>query len=455
MQNILTAQNIYIEQFESYKSLRQEKALKTIDRLQSTQKACHHAFSYVGDISTIRDAVQLLSRNKFHETFQAINDHFINLGISNIARFEHEARAYTLQIGQDVQHHIENLREAIQRWMMMELLEREMRRPNPLSMSSLTISPTNSVVSTHATSTAILKSVLSQKEICDFNSYDVEDFRIESLHFPVLLPERKRFEIYLRSISASASNRFRAVIDEYSRARNSDQTVLKLLSSLHQQESSLVGQATLAAEREASSKWQSLLHSYLDGVRGTDPSPVIINPHSKVSAHVAFSGDNSTSSSLRCANPKHSKCSNHDSKDCKAEPWHSMWIKGLLNAATGLPLDGSALPASIPSRPPSVPPIGSPPKNPKDLKKSKYQGSPCTFCQSKPDLQKCAPTHSIDTCRIKDKYVPRSGKPSATANVAQIPTIADLSAHIAQLTSNVQKLSDTVGKKRKHEEGEI
>ena len=50
----------------------------------------------------------------------------------------------------------------------MELLEREMRRPNPLSMSSLTISSTNSVASTHANSTAILKSVLSQKEICDF-----------------------------------------------------------------------------------------------------------------------------------------------------------------------------------------------------------------------------------------------------------------------------------------------
>ena len=58
--------------------------------------------------------MQLLSRNKFHETFQAINDHFINLGIFNIARFE-----------QDVQHHIKNLRGAIQRcWMMMELLDR-------------------------------------------------------------------------------------------------------------------------------------------------------------------------------------------------------------------------------------------------------------------------------------------------------------------------------------------
>ena len=33
MQNTLTAQNIHTEQFESYKSLRQEKALKTIDRL--------------------------------------------------------------------------------------------------------------------------------------------------------------------------------------------------------------------------------------------------------------------------------------------------------------------------------------------------------------------------------------------------------------------------------------
>ena len=62
----------------------------------------------------------------------------------------------------------------------------------------------------------------------------------------------------------SPSNRFRAVIDEYSRAKNSDQTVLRLLSSLHQKESSLVGQATLAAERDANSKWQSQLHSYLD-----------------------------------------------------------------------------------------------------------------------------------------------------------------------------------------------
>ena len=80
----------------------------------------------IHSMTTIRGAVQLLTRNKFHETFQAINDHFINLGISNIARFEHEARAYMLKIGQDVQHHIENLREAIKRWMMMELLEHEM-----------------------------------------------------------------------------------------------------------------------------------------------------------------------------------------------------------------------------------------------------------------------------------------------------------------------------------------
>jgi hypothetical protein len=185
---------------------------------------------------------------------------------------------------------------------------------------------------------------------------------------------------------------------------------------------------------------------------------VIIALHSKVSAHVAFAEIiNSTSLSLRCANLKHSKCTNHESKDCKAEPWHSMWIKGLLNAATGLPLDGSALLASIPPRPSTVPPTGSHSESSKDLKRSKkYPGSPYTFCQSKPDLQKCASTHSIDTCRIKDKYVPRSGKPLATANVDQTLTITDLSAHLVQLTSNVQKLADTVvGKKRKHEEGEI
>ena len=118
------------------------------DRLQSNQKACHRAFSYVGDI---RDAVQLLSRNKFHETFQTIDDYIIiNLGISNIARFEHEAWAYTLKMGQDVQHHIENLREAIRCWMMMELLECEMRRPNPLSMSSLRISSTTPAASMYA-----------------------------------------------------------------------------------------------------------------------------------------------------------------------------------------------------------------------------------------------------------------------------------------------------------------
>ena len=69
-------------------------------------------------------------------------------------------------------------------------------------MTSLKVSSTNSAASKYANSTAILllRSVLSQKEICDFNSYDVDDFRIENLHFPVLLPERKIFEIYLRSL---------------------------------------------------------------------------------------------------------------------------------------------------------------------------------------------------------------------------------------------------------------
>jgi Tfp pilus assembly protein FimV len=131
-----------------------------------------------------------------------------------------------------------------------------------------------------------------------------------------------------------------------------------------------------------------------------------------------------------------------------------MWIKGLINATTGLPLDGSALPASAAPKKPAVPPAGSPPK---DQKKSKYQGSPCTFCSSKPDLQKCAPTHSIDTCRIKDNYVPRSGKSSSSpkANVAKELTLADISANVAKLSSNFQKLAKTLaGKKRKLEDGE-
>jgi hypothetical protein len=128
----------------------------------------------------------------------------------------------------------------------MELLECEMRRPNPLSTSSLTISSTAPAASTYA----ICKEIRRRSEL---QLLRCRRFPYRKSALSSAFAREKKFENYLRSISAMPSNCFRAVIDKYSRAKNPDKTVLRLLSSLHQEESSLACQATLAAERDANS----------------------------------------------------------------------------------------------------------------------------------------------------------------------------------------------------------
>ena len=97
--------------------------------MRSVQESCHKAFSYVVDISTIANAKKFLSEIRFFDAFHASNDHFMKIGVSDIRRFETEARAHTLQFGQDLNHHIESVKASIQRWILMELLERERLTP--------------------------------------------------------------------------------------------------------------------------------------------------------------------------------------------------------------------------------------------------------------------------------------------------------------------------------------
>jgi hypothetical protein len=91
-------------------------AAKSMERMRSVQKSCHKAFSYVGDIFTIANAKNFLSENRFFDVFRAINDHFMKIGVSDIRRFETEARAHTLQFDQDLNHHIESVKALNQRW---------------------------------------------------------------------------------------------------------------------------------------------------------------------------------------------------------------------------------------------------------------------------------------------------------------------------------------------------
>ena len=100
---------LHEHEYESYVNKRMTDAEKSMERMRSVQESCHKAFSYVGDISTIANAKKFLSENRFFDAFRAINDHFMKIGVSDIRRFETEARAHTLQFGQDLNHHIESV----------------------------------------------------------------------------------------------------------------------------------------------------------------------------------------------------------------------------------------------------------------------------------------------------------------------------------------------------------
>ena len=75
---------LHHHEFESFANKRQSESSKTLERMRFTQEACHKAFSYVGDISTITSAKRLLSENRFYDTFRAINDHFMKVGVTGI-----------------------------------------------------------------------------------------------------------------------------------------------------------------------------------------------------------------------------------------------------------------------------------------------------------------------------------------------------------------------------------
>jgi hypothetical protein len=102
---------LHEHEYESYVNKRITDVEKSMERMRSVQESCHKAFSYVGDIYTIAiaNAKKFLSENRFFDAFLAINDHFMKIGVSDIRRFETEARAHTLQFGQDLNHHIESV----------------------------------------------------------------------------------------------------------------------------------------------------------------------------------------------------------------------------------------------------------------------------------------------------------------------------------------------------------
>jgi hypothetical protein len=150
-------------------------AAKSMERMRSVQESCHKAFSYVGDISTIANAKKFLSEIRFFDAFRASNNHFMKIGVTDIRRFKTEARAHTLQFGQDLNHHIESVKASIQRWILMELLERERLTPRiNLAASSSSSSSLSALSPAPAVqcSTKRMLSLLDKDEICDANSFD-------------------------------------------------------------------------------------------------------------------------------------------------------------------------------------------------------------------------------------------------------------------------------------------
>ena len=257
---ILIASNfLHIHEYEKFASKRQVEAAKSLERMRSTQESCHKAFSYVGDISTISNAKRLLSENRFCDAFRAINDHFMKIGVSDIRRFETEARSHTLRFGQDLNHHIECVKASIKRWILMELLERERLTPR---INLVSTSSSSSSTAPPASSTTRMLSLLSQDEICEANSFDQEDYRLTAAGIPIILTEHKRYDLYLQSVSNSPSSRFQSVADHFSRSSQSEQTVVRLLGMLQDTEQSAAGVMNLANERLKHPNWYEGLHSY-------------------------------------------------------------------------------------------------------------------------------------------------------------------------------------------------
>eukprot|EP01035_Chromulina_nebulosa_P032360 gene32360-43228_t len=420
---------LHYHEYESYVNKRHAEASKTLERMRSTQESCHKAFSYVGDISTIANAKRLLSENRFQDTFRAINDHFMKMGNSDTSRFEQEARSHILQFGQDLNHHIEFLKASIQRWMLMEQLERERLTPR-LNLAAAATS-SNAISTPTTCSTTRFLSLLTKDEICDANSYDQEDYRLEAAGIPILLTEHKRYDIYLKSVSRSPSARFRTVADHFSRTPESDQTVVKLIGMLNDTERSSQGIVNLANERMKHPKWHESLHSFLADLQ-TDTNPAGSNAH-LAQAHVAFAGDQSAQ--LVCLNPRHSKTFSHVSSDCTDPIWGPLWKDHKIDPKTGKPKDGSAIPPQPNRHPRAAPAVVSPPQAPavssnSAQAKTRYTGPPCTFCLSKPELRNIASCHSDADCRKKVKYAARqqkwsnksssSSSPAQAANVAQV-----------------------------------
>ena len=162
---------------------------------------------------------------------------------------------------------------------------------------------------------------------------------------------------------------------------------------------------------------------------------------------------------LVCLNPRHKSVFNHISNDCKSEPWRSMWLTGKLSAITGLPLDGSLLPtrkaskALLAATQPAPSVAGASSKPPK---KERYTGPPCSFCSSKPDLQKCAPTHDISTCKIQANYDKRRSSSSSSGHVATSSSDSSMVANVAQLSQSMLQLTKLLtGQKRKADAEEM
>ena len=241
----------------------QKRSLKHSDQV----KKCLDCLALLGDLKCIPDAEAAIAERDYHRCFLAVDNHYMLLGGQDTELFRKEVESYRIQLGQDLNSHLDLLQHAIERWLNIELMESKLLE---LGSQIHSTTPGNSKLSAS-------KFVLDHPEVAYNNSYDLTDAEILAKGTPtmILLSEAKRFTIYSNSVKSNP--RFKRIIEAFHTKDESMRTVRSLLAAIRNFELSNSGRDLLSEERRQNPNWPKDLKSYLDNIQRRDSEGTIIN----------------------------------------------------------------------------------------------------------------------------------------------------------------------------------
>jgi len=321
MQNVANLNEFEIMEVTAIYKEALGKFLKMSKMLTEIRTKCYWCFEKI-NLSCREKITSELHNQQYFKAYKALNAFFVRAGAWDTNAFKDEADSYRLQVGQDLNSHLDAVHQALKKWAASSWLNSVLRIPN---------------FDTDLTTAAIDMS----EQIGIWNSGDLTDVEIMAAHAkhpfdpfngwvpavtaisPVVITEVRRFQIFKDSVIGSP--RFRIVAEMFSSMNENERTVTAITTRLRNQETFFIGREALEQEQISNPGYQARIANYLACLK-THIKPMEVCPSNAAKKRTAMElhklqtadGGSMLIAEKHCLN--HPKSKSHTTEECKASP---------------------------------------------------------------------------------------------------------------------------------------